>query len=159
MQVQQYDVGGGFQLGASTAMAMPTAPNATPTALPALATAATINTPVVSTATGGPSGTGSNRSDDSFMRANMFAGDSGQSNPPRSTLSLATDDYTAMGMTEDVKPRVALVTSSAYFRHEMGAHPENAERLRAAYRYLQETGLSARLPAVPPRPAPRDEPL
>jgi acetoin utilization deacetylase AcuC-like enzyme len=62
-----------------------------------------------------------------------------------------------MGRAEDVKPRVALVTSSAYFRHETGPHPENAERLRAVYRYLQETGLAARLPAVPPRPATDEE--
>jgi hypothetical protein len=90
MQVQQYYVGGGYQLGASTTMAVPTAPAATATGMPAQATASAINTRVVPTATAGPSGTGSNRSDDSFMRATMFAGDSGQSNPPRSTLSLAT---------------------------------------------------------------------
>ncbi len=49
--------------------------------------------------------------------------------------------------------RVALVTETAYLRHDTGYHPENAARLRAIYAYLRETGLDACLPHIAPRPA------
>ena len=56
-------------------------------------------------------------------------------------------------MTMPETQRVALVTDTAYLRHDTGHHPENAGRLRAVYAYLRETGLDTRLPHIAPRPA------
>ncbi|HZS91159.1 MAG TPA: histone deacetylase [Chloroflexota bacterium] len=52
---------------------------------------------------------------------------------------------------------IALVTSREYQRHNTGSHPENAGRLQAIDRYLNETGLSARLGAIEPRRASDDD--
>ena len=49
--------------------------------------------------------------------------------------------------------RVALVGSADYLRHDTGRHPENAERLRAVWDYLRDSGLAERLPQIAPRAA------
>ena len=40
---------------------------------------------------------------------------------------------------------VGLVYDPLYLEHDTGRHPENAERLRAVVRHLEQSGLSARL--------------
>ncbi len=52
---------------------------------------------------------------------------------------------------------IALITSPVYLQHDEPSHPENAGRLRAIDRALDESGLRARLQTLAPRPAALDE--
>jgi acetoin utilization deacetylase AcuC-like enzyme len=51
--------------------------------------------------------------------------------------------------------QTALVTSSAYAKHDLADHPENAARLRAIEIELDNSGLRQRLLPLAPRPATR----
>jgi acetoin utilization deacetylase AcuC-like enzyme len=52
---------------------------------------------------------------------------------------------------------IALISSPHYLLHDEPSHPENAGRLRAIDRALDESGLRARLQTLAPRPATLDE--
>lgn len=54
-------------------------------------------------------------------------------------------------------PAIGLVYDPLYLEHDTGRHLENAERLVAVVRHLEQSGLSARLRSLPARDATVDE--
>ena len=54
-------------------------------------------------------------------------------------------------------PAVGLVYDPLYLEHDTGRHPEKAERLRAVVRHLEQSGVLARLRALPARDATVEE--
>ena len=54
-------------------------------------------------------------------------------------------------------PAVGLLYDPLYLEHDNAGHPENAGRLRAVVRLLEESGLSSRLCSLPARDATVDE--
>ncbi|MBI4330064.1 MAG: histone deacetylase [Chloroflexi bacterium] len=53
--------------------------------------------------------------------------------------------------------KVGLIYDPVYLRHDTGAHPENASRLRAVMGHLEKTGMLKRVEAIKPRPATVEE--